>query len=67
MGLFFHNGVNLSVLFIVALFCPQVKPFEHLSVHSICAAVDKEIRFAGVPSAWGPFCPRDNHSRQNEK
>ncbi len=54
-------------VWIVALFHRKVKSLESLSAHSFCVAVDKEIRRAGLTSAWVLFCQRDNYSRQNEK
>ena len=54
-------------VWIVALFHRKVKVVSDSSALIFCAAVDKEIRRAGVAATWVHFCPRGNHSRQNEK
>ena len=54
-------------VWIVALFHRKVKAVSDSSALIFCAAVDKEIRRAGLTSAWVLFCQRDNYSRQNEK
>ena len=54
-------------VWIVALFRRKVKVVSDSSALIFCAAVDKEIRRASVAATWVHFCPRGNHSRQNEK